>query len=80
MRQGQTQTRIKFMRMKSWRKLVSYLIGYARHPWCGEKIYRPYSDFPGRCARCGSKIEETCRGPLEAEPVELEFRKQENIN
>ncbi|HTH58048.1 MAG TPA: hypothetical protein VL728_18500 [Cyclobacteriaceae bacterium] len=42
-------------------KLLSVVTGYARHPQCDQKIYRPFSRFvPGKCGRCGASINMPC--------------------
>jgi len=42
-------------------KLLSMVTGYARHPQCDQKIYRPFSRYvPGKCGRCGASINMPC--------------------
>jgi len=42
-------------------KLLSMVTGYARHPQCDQKIYRPFSRYvPGRCGQCGASINMPC--------------------
>lgn len=45
-------------------RLTAFFAGYAFHPECGRKIYRPFSKYvPGRCSQCGARINMPCNGP-----------------
>lgn len=67
---------VDFKPVTLWHRLMSFATGYALHGQCGEKIYRPFAQFgPGRCARCGSRINEPCMRPMEERHVE--FKKEE---
>lgn len=53
--------------------IKTMLLGYARHPACGQKIYRAYNQYmPGKCARCGAGIHTNCFQPQDLQQNQCE--------